>query len=136
MYLFDDGDSGKVEKMIKGIQVFGLLVSVYLIAQTLVQYKRGNNRTRRTAFWLSLWTLMAILFAFPSLTMLALPVLTMQDAMLTVLVIGLVMAYVLVYQTYQQATKIERKLTELAQNIAIRDYVKDVTNDPEEKDDE
>lgn len=79
---------------------------------------------------------MTVLFAFPSLTMLALPVLTMQDAMLAVLVIGLIVAYVLVYHMYQQATKTERKLAELVQNIAIRDYVNDVTNDPREKDDE
>lgn len=122
--------------MIKGIQVFGVLVGIYLIVQTLVQYKRGNNRTWRTVSWLCLWTLMTVLFAFPSLTMLALPVLTMQDAMLAVLVIGLIVAYVLVYHMYQQATKTERKLAELVQNIAIRDYVNDVTNDRREKDDE
>ena len=122
--------------MIKGIQVLGMLVSVYLIIQTVVQYRRGNYGVKRTAFWLSLWMLMGILFAFPSLTILVLPIFTMGDAMLMVVVIGLIIAYVLVYQMYQQAVKTERKLTEIAQNIAIHNYAKQATIDPEENEDE
>jgi len=122
--------------MIKGIQALGLLVSAYLIAQTLVQYRRGNNRVKRTVFWLSLWFVMAILFAFPSLTVLALPILTMKDAMLAIVVVGLLLAYILVYQMYQQTIRTERRLTALAQNVAIHDYIKEQPNNPKEDDDE
>lgn len=122
--------------MIKGIQVLGILVSAYLIAQTILQYRKGNNGVKRTAFWLSLWSVMAILFAFPSLTVLILPILTMKDAMLSVVVVGLTVAYVLVYQMYQQTARTERRLTELAQNMAIHDYIKEEPNNPEENDDE
>lgn len=122
--------------MIRGIQVLGMLVSVYLMVQTVFQYKRGNYGVKRAALWSSMWALMALFFAFPSLTILALPVLAMEDAMLTVLVVGLLVSYVLVYQTYQQATKTERKLTELAQNVAIHNYVKETRGNPEEKADE
>ena len=121
--------------MIKGIQALGLLVSAYLIAQTLVQYRRGNNGVKRTVFWLSLWFLMAILFAFPSLTILALPILTMKDAMLAIVVVGLLLAYILVYQMYQQTVRTERRLTALAQNVAIHDYIKEKANTPGETDD-
>lgn len=122
--------------MIKGIQVLGILVSAYLIAQTIMQYRKGNNGVKRTVFWLSLWSMMAILFAFPSLTILALPLLAMKDAMLSVVVVGLTVAYVLVYQMYQQTVRTERRLTALAQNIAIHDYIKEKPNNPEENDDE
>jgi len=122
--------------MIKGIQALGILVSAYLFAQALVQYKRGNNGFKRTVFWLSLWSVMAILFAFPSLTVLALPILTMKDAMLSIVVVGLLLAYILVYQMYQQTVRTERRLTALAQNMAIHDYIKEKPNNPEEKDDE
>ena len=121
--------------MIKGIQALGLLVSAYLIAQTLVQYRRGNNRVKRTVFWLSLWFVMAILFAFPSLTVLALPILTMKDAMLAIVVVGLLLAYILVYQMYQQTIRTERRLTALAQNVALHDYIKEKANNPEENND-
>lgn len=87
-------------------------------------------------FWLSLWTVMAILFAFPSLTVLALPILTMKDAMLSIVVVGLLLAYILVYQMYQQTVRTERRLTTLAQNMAIHDYIKEKPNNPEENDDD
>ena len=122
--------------MIKGIQALGLLVSAYLFAQTLVQYRMGNNGVKRTVFWLSLWSVMAILFAFPSLTVLALPILTMKDAMLAIVVVGLLLAYILVYQMYQQTVRTERRLTALAQNVALHDYIKEKANNPEETDDE
>jgi len=122
--------------MIKGIQALGLLVSAYLIAQTILQYRRGNNGVKRTVFWLSLWSMMAILFVFPSLTVLALPVLTMKDAMLAIVVVGLLLAYILVYQMYQQTVRTERRLTALAQNVAIHDYIKEQPNNPKEDDDE
>lgn len=116
--------------------MLGILVSTYLIAQTVVLYRRGNYGAKRTAFWLSLWSLMAILFAFPSLTIFALPILTMKDAMLSIVVVGLLAAFVLMYHMHQQAVRTERKLTELAQNIAIHDYFKEALNDPDEKNDE
>lgn len=117
----------------KGIQMLGILVSVYLFAQTLMQYKRGNYSARRTIFWLSLWMLISVLFAFPSLTILILPILTTQDAMMTTWVIGLVIGYVLIYQTYQRVIVAERKLTELVQSIAIHNYLEKASDNPDEK---
>jgi len=122
--------------MIRGIQVLGVLVSAYLIFQTLMQWKKGNYGAKKTALWLSLWAVVAILFAFPSLTTLALPILRMENTVLMVLVVGLIVAYALVYETYQQASRTERKLTELTQNIAIQDYVKRARGNPDDKDEE
>lgn len=122
--------------MIRGIQVLGILVSAYLILQTVIQYKRGNYRVRKTAFWLSLWAAVAILFVFPSLTTLASSILTMENTVLMVLVVGLIGVYALVYETYLQATRTERKLTELAQNIAIHDYLGKARGNPDGKDED
>jgi hypothetical protein len=120
----------------KGIQVIGILVAMYLILQTLIQYKKGNYGLKRTCFWLALWGLIGSLFAFPSLVGLTLPFFAMQDMVLTTLVVGVIVVFVLVYHTYQQVTRVERKLTELVQNIAIQDYIKNATADPKGKDDE
>jgi hypothetical protein len=122
--------------MVKGIQVLGVLVSLYLIGQTLMQYRKKNYRARRAAFWLSLWILIGVLFAFPSLTILVLPILTTQDAMMTTWVIGLIVGYVLIYQIYQRVVMVERKFTELVQNIAIHNYLEEVKSNPGDKKDE
>lgn len=122
--------------MIRGIQILGVLVGAYLILQTLIQWKKGNYGVKKTVLWLSLWVSVAILFAFPALTTFILPILTMEDAIRMVLVVGLVVAYALVYETYQQATRTERKLAELVQKIAIHDYFKKARGNPDEKDED
>lgn len=115
----------------RGIQVIGIFVIVYLIVQTLMQYKKGNYGIRQTCFWLALWVVIGVLFAFPSLVELTLPIFTMQDMMLTTLVAGLIVLFILVYHAYQQLARIERKFAELVQNLAIYDYVKEANNQGE-----
>ena len=122
--------------MIRGIQVLGMLVSAYLIIQTVIQYRRGNYTIKKTALWLSLWTTVAILFAVPSTSTFALSILSMENTVLAVLVVGLVVAYAIVYETYQQATRTERKLTELAQNLAIHNYLEKAGGNSDEEDEE
>lgn len=122
--------------MIRGIQVLGILVSAYLIIQTVIQYRRGNSSVKKTALWLSLWTTVAFLFAVPSTTTFALSILSMENTVLAVLVVGLILAYAIVYETYQQATRTERKLTELAQNIAIHNYLEKAGGNSDEEDEE
>ena len=121
--------------MIRGIQVLGVLVSAYLIIHTLIQWKRGQG-FRKTGLWLGLWVSVGILFAFPSLTTLALPVLAMENTALMVVVVGLIIAYALAYESYQQATRTERKLTELVQNIGLRNYLKKARGNPGDDDEE
>jgi hypothetical protein len=111
--------------MIKGIQIIGLLVGFYLLARTIVDYRKGNYGIKKTVFWLALWILIIVLFIHPPLAQLALPVLMTQDIIMSVLVIGLVTAFVAVFEVYHQVTEISRKFTELVQNIAIHDYMKE-----------
>ena len=111
--------------MIKGIQILGILVGLYLVAQTLLNFRRGNYGVRRTVFWVFLWSVMVALFFNPSLAGLALPILTTQDAIMSVLVMGVLLSFVLITQLYQQMAGVERRLTELVQNLAIHDYMKE-----------
>jgi len=104
--------------MIKGIQILGLLVGLYLVAQTLLNFRRGNYGIRRTVFWVVLWSVMMGLFFNPSLAGLALPILTTQDVIISVLVTAVLMAFVLITQLYQEMADVERRLTELVQNLA------------------
>ena len=114
--------------MIRGIQVIGILVGLYLIAQTILNFRRGNYDARRAAFWLILWTLMVALFFNPSLMALAMPILTTRDTIMSLLVMGLTGTFVLIAQIYQKMAGLDRKLTRLVQNLAIHDYLKDVAS--------
>lgn len=112
--------------MIKGIQIIGLLVGLYLLARTLVDYRRGNYGVKKTVFWLALWASITVLFVHPSLAQLALPVLKTEDVIMSVLVLGLVTAFVIIFEVHRQVAKISAKFTKLVQNIAVHDYINEV----------
>ena len=114
--------------MIKGIQIIGILVGLYLIAQTLINYKQGNYGPRKTIFWIALWSTMAALFLKTDIMRFLLPILTTEDAIMSVLVMGVLTSLILISQQYQQAARIERRLTELIQNLAIRDYIEETSH--------
>lgn len=76
-----------------------------------------------------LWMLVALLFVYPSILELALPVLTTQDVITSALVVGLAVTFVLIAESYQQIGKVERRLRELVQNLAIHEYIKKVSKD-------
>lgn len=117
----------------KGIQILGIIISAYLIIQTLIQYKRKSYSLKKMISWIILWVLIGTLFTYPPLVELVLPIFAMKDAMLATMVVGLIVAYFLVYHTYQQVTKIEMKFTELVQNVAIHNYLKEEASNPEGK---
>ena len=110
--------------MVKGIQIIGMVVGLYLIAQTYRNYRNGSNNIRRTIFWLILWSVMTLLFSNPSLSALTLPILSTQDALISVIVLGILVSFILITQMWQHINHIEKQLVELAQNIAVADYIK------------
>jgi len=118
----------------KGIQVVGILVSLYLLAQTFLNYRRGNYSSKRALFFFALWGLVAFLFVYPSSVQFVLPILTTQDMIMSVLVVGLVITFVLISELYQQIGRIEKRITELVQNLAIRDYLSEFSDRKDEDD--
>ena len=109
--------------MIKGIQVVGILVSLFLLAQAVLNYRRGNYSWRRAVFFSGLWVLVAFLFVYPGSVQFVMPILTTQDMIASVLVVGMIVVFALISELYQQVGRVERKLAELVQNLAIRDYL-------------
>lgn len=120
--------------MIKGIQIIGILVGSYLIGQTILNFKRGNLNVNRAIFWLFLWSSMIVLFFNPSTMRLAMPILSTQDMIMSVLVLSLTGVFFLIAQLYQKMINFERRFTKLVQGLAIHEYSNAVN--PEKNDNE
>ena len=114
--------------MIKGIQILGMLVGFYLILQTLLNYYYKRYRFARTLVMTVVWSVMVILFFNPSLAELVLPILTTQDLIMSVLVVGILGSLILIANVWQNVAKMEQKFTELVQNLAITDYINETRN--------
>jgi len=76
--------------------------------------------------------LVLLLFIYPPLAQFALPVLTTKDVIMTVLVVGLMVTYILMSELYQQMGKMEKRLAEVVQNYSIQDYLKRITDNGNE----
>ena len=100
-----------------------MLIGVYLLAQTYVNYRRSNYGIRRTLFFIFIWSIMIVLFLNPSLSLMMLPVLTTQDAIMSVLILSILTLFLMFTYLNQQISSINKKMTEIVQNIAIEDYI-------------
>ena len=110
--------------MVKGIQIIGILTGIYLLASTIYAYRRGETGLRKTAFWSLVWASMTALFYNTKLVGVIMPILTTQDAIMTVLVLGILTSFLYVNQINRQLAHLDRKFTELAQNLALENYIK------------
>jgi len=120
--------------MIKGIQMLGMLVGFYLILQTLLNFYYKRYRVARTLMMTVVWSVMVVLFFNPSLAELVLPILTTQDVIMSVLVIGLLGSLILIANVWQNVAKMEQKFTELVQNLALNDYVNETRTSTDQVD--
>jgi len=80
------------------------------------------------------WSVMVVLFFNPSLAELVLPILTTQDVIMSVLVIGLLGSLILIANVWQNVAKMEQKFTELVQNLALNDYVNETRTSTDQVD--
>ena len=110
----------------KGIQIIGIIVGIYLVVRTYLSYRNGSNSIKRTLLWMALWFIMIIVFIDPSLSELALPVLSTQDAMISAMILAILTIFVLIVHIWQHISKIERMIVDLTQNIAITDYMNEL----------
>jgi hypothetical protein len=108
--------------LLKGIQIIGVLVGLYLVLTTLLNYKRKNYGIRQTVFFLIIWSGLTILFLNTSIMTLLLPLLSTQDMIMSVLVLGELILFLFLANQNQQISKLEKKITLLVQNGALNNY--------------
>lgn len=109
--------------MIKGIQIVGILVGLYLLLSTLNNYRKGESNIERTAFWGLVWSVMTIFFANTQIVTIIMPILSTEDAIMTVMVLGILVSFLFINQVYMRVIDLDKKITTLSQNIAINDFV-------------
>ena len=117
--------------VLKGIQVVGIIVGLYLLVSTILEHRRGFMSTKKAVILSAAWTVMTLLFYNTRLVEFLLPILSTEDAVITVLVLGLLSSFVLNIHTFKQVNRMEYKLTRLVQNLAVNDYIEQARNSSE-----
>ena len=120
--------------MLKGIQVVGIIVGLYLLLNTLLENRRGFISTKKAVILGSAWAVMTLFFYNTRLVEFILPILSTEDAVITVLVLGILSSFILNIHTFKQVNRLEYKITRLVQNLAVTDYIEEIKNSSEKDD--
>ena len=109
--------------MLKGIQIFGILIGLFLLFNVILKYKDGKYSLKRTVFIGSLWVIVTILFYEPSIVSIVLPILSTKNAMESVLTISILVIFILYSQLYNEVNRLNSNMTKLVQELSINAYL-------------
>jgi hypothetical protein len=118
--------------LIKGIQVLGIVIGLYLVLTTYLEYRNGKATVKRTIIFTGLWSMMILFFINTRLVNIFMPLLSTESNVLTALVVGVLILFVLYLDTYKQLNNIEKNLDLLIQNLALKKYQDDKKENPVE----
>jgi len=108
--------------MVKGIQVLGIIVGIYLFFQTIMYLKRRPYSIKRIIPYIMLWISLIIIFINPSLAEITYPILMTQDKMTTAYVISTLLIFIMYSELWYKIMKIEKKTNDLIQFMSIHNY--------------
>jgi hypothetical protein len=111
--------------LFKGIQLLGITIGLYLVIMTLIEYRSGKATLKRTLIFTGLWSLMILFFINTRLMYIFMPILSTENNVLTALVIGILIVFILYLDLYKKLNEVERSLSILVQRIALEEHQED-----------
>lgn len=106
-------------------QIVSLLISLYFIIRTLRQYFQQGRPLVSTLIWIALWTILAGLAVLPdNLSLPLAKILGIASNINAVLFFAVGLLFVAVFQQSATISHLDRKLTKLIRELAIRGETK------------
>lgn len=108
--------------MILLARIFASFFAILVIAQTYNEFKRGKEPLAVFLFWSITWALIVSIAFYPQIIDWLIQKLGGQRTGLgTVFGMGLVFLFYVIYRIYLKADRIEKELTKLNRELALRD---------------
>jgi len=100
-------------------KILAITFALLVVSKSILSYRQGKESFILTVFWSITWVAIALLALYPSLlTALIGP---NRAGVGTVLGVGLIFLYFVLYRVYVKADRVERELQSLIQKLALRD---------------
>jgi len=103
-------------------KVLSVLFSVLVISKSYLSYKARRESLVMTIFWSATWVLIILIAAFPTLTDKILGISKHGGGTGTLLGIGLIFLYFVIYRVYVKADRIEKQLSKVVREMALKTY--------------
>ncbi|MEK6948954.1 MAG: DUF2304 domain-containing protein [Nanoarchaeota archaeon] len=105
---------------ILGIQILGVLFGFFMLYYNFLQYKRKEFTIKEYAFWFVFWGSFVAMTLFPQILDPLLATFGIIRALDFFIIAGFLFLIFVIFYTYVQLRKTQRKLEDVVRNIALR----------------
>ncbi|MGD2249947.1 MAG: DUF2304 domain-containing protein [Candidatus Methanofastidiosia archaeon] len=108
--------------MIKGIQILGLLVSIYLLYRSYTLVKKREEDVKQFLFWIFVAALLLLFSLSPELIDLFLDFLGLKNRTFALIIMGVLLLYFLFFNFTSKLDKLDRQLSAVNEKVSLLEY--------------
>ncbi|AEF96958.1 DUF2304 domain-containing protein [Methanotorris igneus] len=103
------------------IQIFGILFALFALSRVILQIRNRNMNLDEGIFWIFVWTLVVVVLVFPQTLDYLARVLGVGRGVDAIIYLSIVALFYLIYRMYAKMEHLEREITKVVREIAIKD---------------
>lgn len=113
------------------LQVIGLIISIFLISKTIIDFRKEKLGKGIFIFWIIIWVAALVAFSIPKVATSVFSLLETGNVFVITLIITNVILFVLVYILFTKQYSLDKKIKSLVQKLALKEKI---TTDKDEND--
>ena len=103
------------------IQIVGAVFALFALSRVLLQLKRRSMTLNEGLFWMFVWISVIVFLIFPEFFGYVADILGVGRGVDALMYISIVVLFYLIYRLYAKVDTLERQITYIVREIAIRD---------------
>ena len=116
-----------------GVQIFGLIISSFLLGKTIIDYKRKRLYKGGFILWLVIWSAALLLFIIPGAARAILESLAVENVVLIALLFSNVFLFIIVFIIYGKLSSNDRRFKLFIQKLSIDKGLKEEESEKSRK---
>jgi len=119
-----------------GVQIFGLIISLFLLGKTIIDYKKNKLYKGGFILWTIIWSAALLLFVIPGAARTVLESLAVENVFLIALLFSNVFLFIIVFILYGKLSNNDRRFKLFIQKLSIDKTLKDDEGEKPQKESE
>jgi hypothetical protein len=120
-YLYSVYKTG-CDTMIKGIQILGLLVSIYLFYRSYNLVKKREEDVKQFLFWVFLGILLFVSSLVPGIVDIFLDLLGLENRAFAIIIIGTLLLYLLFFNFASKIDNLNQQISQINEKVSLIEY--------------
>jgi hypothetical protein len=108
-------------KIMELIQIVGAVFALFALSRVILQLKRRSMTLNEGLFWMFVWGSVVVFLIFPEFFGYIANILGVGRGVDALMYISIVVLFYLIYRLYAKVDTLERQITYIVREIAIRD---------------